>query len=280
MNFLNLSDFTAAQLQEVFALAEQNAANPKPLAGKTAVLFFPESSIRTRITFEKAVVELGGQPILFPPESLDKPEALHDVAGYIQNWASLVIVRHNSHSRISQLAAHSSIPVINAMSSHNHPCEIVSDLFAIRKLNPGFDKLRYTFVGACGNILQSWLNAATVFGFPLTHVAPASEKLDTEAANYHFTEQLEPALANTDVLLTDPLPARLKGDLYYSRYQITQRRIEMLPANALFNPCPPFYRGEEVSEEAIKSPVFVGYNFKASLLPVQKAVIQYCLEHY
>lgn len=280
MNFLNLNDFRAAQLKEVFALAEQDAVSQKPLAGKTAVLFFPESSIRTRLTFEKAVHQLGGQAILFPPESLDKPEALIDVIGYIQNWASLVIIRHTNYQRICELASHATIPVINAMSSHNHPCEILTDLFAIKKLKPNAEQLRYTFVGANGNILQSWVNAAEVFGFQLKHVAPESERLSTESENYQFTGQLEPVLADTDVLLTDPLPSRLKSDLYFSRYQITKRRIEMLPAGALFNPCPPFYRGEEVSEEAIRSAAFVGYEFKADLLPVQKAIIQYCLEHY
>jgi ornithine carbamoyltransferase len=282
MHFLNLSDFNSQQLTEIFTLsennlAENNPADKQPLLGKTIVLFFPDSSIRTRISFEKAVHDLGGQAILFPPTSLDKPEALQDVMGYIRNWASMIIVRHNNDERIQKMAAHSLVPVINAMSSYCHPCEILSDLFAIKRQRPDFAELRYTFVGAKGNILQSWVNAAKAFDFQLKHVAPISEKLAIQDSHYQFSEQLDEQLPQTDVLLTDSLPLHLKNDQYYSRYQITKRRIDMLPADALFNPCPPFFRGEEVSSEAISSDRFVGYEFKESLLTVQKAIIEYCL---
>lgn len=277
MHFLNLLNFNTEQFQQIFSLADQQDRTDKPLAGKTAVLFFPESSIRTRITFEKAVHELGGQAILFPPESLDKPEALEDVIGYIQQWASVVIVRHSDLEVINKLASQSEIPVINAMTSQNHPCEIITDLYALKKRGVDLNSMCCTFTGPNGNILKSWVNASAVFGFQLNHAAPASERVDTDQPTYLFTETLDDILFETDVLLTDSLPERLKNEDYYRQYQITAERINCLPKGALLNPCPPFFRGQEVSKEAIASEHFVGYEFKKDLLTVQKAIVQYCM---
>ncbi len=276
MNFLSLDDFTEDQLTEIFEIADHISRDNSLLKGKSVILFFPESSIRTRISFEKGVHDLGGQPILFPPEALDKREELRDVFGYIENWADLAVIRHSDFRRIQDIAEISNIPVINAMSSSNHPCEILSDLYGIRKLNSHYRSLNYTYVGPGGNILQSWINIAKVMNLSLTHAGPAGEKVQPEDGNYRFTTDLDPVLPGTDVLLTDPLPDCFRTADYYKSFQITEKRAAMLPERGIINPCPPFYRGEEVSAEAIESEKFVGYGFKKSLLDVQKALIRYC----
>lgn len=97
------------------------------MEGKTIALFFPEGSIRTRVTFEKGVKELGGNTILFPPSALDKKEKLEDVIGYLENWADAVVIRHGDIGVVREVAEHASIPVINAMTSENHPCEILAE---------------------------------------------------------------------------------------------------------------------------------------------------------
>ncbi|MBB3113262.1 ornithine carbamoyltransferase [Paenibacillus phyllosphaerae] len=279
MHMIQLADLTSEQLEAILELADQLSAHPgqRLLAGRTFILFFPETSLRTRVTFERGIAALGGHSILFPPASLDKREALRDVAGYLANWADGLIVRHPHHERIAELAAVSSIPVVNAMSSEGHPCEILADLYALRALRPHYRSLRYTFVGPVGNISRSWMEAAEVLGLDFHHVCVQGERLGEDRPFYTFHTELDPALAGSDVILTDSLPGYLRYDDYISRYQITSERLRLAAQDVLLIPCPPFYRGEEVSDCAIASDAFVGYSFKASLLPVQQAILLYSL---
>ena len=117
-HLIRLSDFGEKGIYEVFRLADELRAGKhrEALQGKTAVLFFPSASLRTRVTFEKGVAALGGQPILFPPETLDKKEDLKDVAGYLANWADLLVIRHRDIRLLERLAANSACPVVNAMT--------------------------------------------------------------------------------------------------------------------------------------------------------------------
>lgn len=278
MNFIRLDDLKKDQFYTVFQLADrlQEEDHSKPLAGKTFILFFPEASIRTRTTFEKGIKELGGTCILFPPSALDKKEELMDVAGYLGNWADGIIVRHPDINVIDQLCRYSEIPVINAMTKHNHPCEIISDLYSISKLKPDFLKLNYAFVGAKGNIGRSWLEASKVLELRLCQVCRKGYELDKKTDTYSFSEDLKETVSTCQVILTDGIPEELKSEDYISDYQITKAVMETAGENAILNPCPPFTRGEEVSEDAIASKYFVGYGFKKNLLYVQQAVILYC----
>lgn len=143
MNLLRIIDLTSEQIDEIFEIADRlkNADPSYSLEEKTFILFFPETSIRTRITFEKGIMNLHGSCQLFPPETLDKEEKLEDVIKYIENWADAVIVRHNDFSVVSELSEHSSIPIINAMTNENHPCEILTDLYSISRKNPDYKNL-------------------------------------------------------------------------------------------------------------------------------------------
>ncbi len=126
-----MSDFSKQEIIHIFELADKIKADDgvsNPCEGKTIVLFFPKSSIRTRVSFEKGIQILGGNTILFSPEALDKKEDIKDVIGYLENRADLVIVYHKDLSIIEYMVEHSHIPIINAMTSVNHPCEILTDL--------------------------------------------------------------------------------------------------------------------------------------------------------
>ena len=281
MHFLSLAEVNSHQISGICDLAGsyQNQPTDATLSGKTAVLFFSESSIRTRITFEKAVWNLGGQSILFPPSALEQKEELKDVAGYLANWVDIAIIRHPSLDIIRSLARHAPFPIINAMTTANHPCEILGDYFGIRSLEKDQKHLRLTFVGPSGNILRSWTNLAAAMGFTLVHVCREGERVMDDSPSYVFTSQLEESLENCDVLLTDPLPPEFQDSSYLARYQITRRHVDRLPNGSLFNPCPPFSRGEEISDDALNSEAFVGYEFKRSLLHVHQAIIRFCLEN-
>lgn len=279
MNFISIKDFLDLQLKEIFLIADDEKIENTDFQDKTAILFFPETSIRTRITFEKGINELGGKAIIFPSDSLNKKEELIDVIGYIENWADLVIIRHPEISKINKIVENANIPIINAMTNYNHPCEILSDMYGIRKRNFNYQSLKYVFVGPKGNILNSWINIAEILNLEFIHVADENERMKYDSKNYKLSSSIEKVLPETDVLLTDSLTESFRTESYYRKYQITKDRLELLPDNTIINPCPPFFRGEEISSEVIESKKFVGYDFKKELLNVQKAIIKYCIRN-
>jgi len=280
MNFIRVTDMTVQDIKRIFTVADslRTGGSITSLSGRTAVMFFPESSIRTRITFEKGLHCMGITPILFPSSALDKREDIADVTGYIENWADLLIIRHPSIEKIESISKCSQIPVINAMTSQNHPCEILSDIYSIRNRKADFDKLVYTFVGENSNILHSWIEASEILGFRLNHVSLPENEADDAGKNYSFFTDISDVISETDVLLTDPLTEKYRNEEYYSKYQITLKILQKGKNDLLFNPCPPFYRGEEVSNDAIGSSCFVGYSFKKNLLYVQQAIMAYVSE--
>lgn len=270
-----IDDFLKKDIYEIFKLADKFAdgvSYVKPLEGKTVVLFFPESSIRTRVTFEKGIQELGGKMILFPPEALDKKEKIQDVIGYLENWVDAVVVRHSNIEIVKSMAEHARIPVINAMTSENHPCEIIADLYALSKLHIDIEKKKFLFVGAKGNIGNTWKAASELMGFELEQCCPVGYEID----NINFYTNIDEAVIGKDIICTDSIPNKAKED--FKEYQIALQHMQKAMQGAVLNPCPPFFRGEEVSEDVINSDYFVGYGFKKCLLSVQQAILCYLLD--
>lgn len=272
-NLIDLISIKKEDIFEIFHIADkiQEGKFKGFLNGKSIVLFFPNTSIRTRVTFEKGIYLLGGQPILFAPETLDKKEKLKDVCGYLNNWADALIVRHRNMDVIRELAQYSTIPIINAMTDINHPCEIISDMYSLSKIRADFTKDKYLFCGKSGNIGLSWKEAADILQFELSQCCPKGYEIE----GVPTFRDIKEAVKGKDIICTDSLPADILGDFEY--YQITKEIMDMANENAILNPCPPFYRGEEVSEDVIDSDYFVGYQFKRYLLEIQQAVVIYCL---
>ncbi len=272
-NLVDLLSLRKEDIFEIFHIADkiQRGEFKNFFNGKSIVLFFPNTSLRTRVTFEKGIYLLGGQPILFPTETLDKKEKLEDVCGYLNNWADEIIVRHRNIDVVKELVQYSTIPIINAMTDRNHPCEIISDMYSLSKIRLDFTKDKYLFCGKSGNIGLSWKEAASVLNFELSQCCPKGYEME----NVHVFRDIKEAIKGKDVICTDSLPTDIRRD--FEHYQITKEIMDMANENAILNPCPPFYRGEEVSEDVMVSDYFVGYQFKRYLLEVQQAIMIYCL---
>jgi ornithine carbamoyltransferase len=274
-SLIRLSDYSKEAILEIFKIADdlQNGSYSNFLCRKTVVMFFPNSSIRTRITFEKGVYLLGGQTILFPPDTLDKKEEIKDVIGYLNHWADVVVIRHKDIRRIDKINYHSNVPVINAMTDINHPCEVIADLYALSKIRQDFLKDNYLFCGSKGNIGLAWKEASEVLDLSFTQCCPEGYEIEG-VLSYN---DINSAIKNKDVICTDSLPNEKIND--FKNYQITEEIMDRANYGAVLNPCPPFYRGEEVSNQVIDSRYFVGYDFKKHLLEIQQAIIIYNLTH-
>lgn len=268
-----LIDLQSHDVYDIFNIADKlNIGKYRNfLNEKTAVLFFPPSSIRTRITFEKGIYLLGGQPVLFPSDALDKKEDLKDVCGYLNNWADIIIIRHKNIQLIEEFAKYSEVPVINAMSDINHPCEILSDMYSLSKIRDNFISDNYLFCGKNGNIGLTWKEASNVMGFALSQCCGIGYEMDGVNV-YH---NINTAVRGKDIICTDSLSGEELND--FKDCQITKEIMDMANQNAVLNPCPPFYRGEEVSDDAIQSKYFVEYEFKKNLLRIQQAIMIWCM---
>ncbi len=272
-DLIKLADFTSDDVYEIFNIADeiQQGKYRNFLNNKSIILFFPDTSIRTRVTFEKGIYLLGGQSILFPTETLDKKEDLKDVCGYLNNWADLIVARHKNISVIEQLACYSNVPVVNAMSSVNHPCEIIADMYVLSKIRNDFISDKYLFCGKAGNIGFTWKAASDIMGFELSQCCGKGYEIEGLKTYYCIDD----AVKGKDIICTDVLPSDVLPD--FKNCRVTRDKMDMANRGALLNPCPPFYRGEEVSDDVISSPYFVGYEFKKHLLEVQQAIIVYLL---
>lgn len=276
-NLIRLTDYTKKDIYSIFRIADEMKQEGKYhdiLKGKSVVLFFPSSSIRTRVTFEKGIYLLGGQPVLFPTDALDKKEDLRDVCGYLNNWADLIVVRYKDIRVIERMAEYAKVPVINAMTDINHPCEMLADMYALSKRRNNFEKDKYLFCGPKGNIGLAWKEASEVMGFELSQCCAKGYEMEGLQVCYDVKE----AALGKDIVCTDSMSADTLKD--FKELQITKAVMDLANEGALLNPCPPFYRGEEVSADVIESEYFVGYEFKKHLLEVQQAVMVYCLSQY
>lgn len=268
-HLISLRDWDMSDVQRVFELADAFHEGQSQSVRGSAVLFFPSSSIRTRVTFEMACARLGLQPILFPPETLAKKEDPRDVMGYLANWVDVVVARFPSIDRLREFAGTNTLPVVNAMTDTNHPCEMLADLYSLRQRHPGWQKLSYLFVGADGNIGRGWAEAAALCDLDLKQACPAELSI-SGVERVELTE----GLADADVILTDGVGPHREA---LAPYRVTGAMLDKLPDTVLLNPCPPFDRTAEIDAAAADNPRFVGYDFKAVLLPVQQAIIQHCL---
>ncbi len=272
-NLVELKDLTKEEIFQIFELTDKVKQEEYShfLSGKTIVLFFPSSSIRTRVTYEKGINLLGGHSILFDSEVLEKKEKIEDVIGYLNNWADAIVVRHGDIELVKKIAKCASVPVINAMTQVSHPCEILTDLYVFSKIRKNFLEEEYLYVGPSSNIGRTWKEASDLLGFSLTQCCPAGYEMESTNISY----DIEDAIRDKDIVLTDSLNKEQLHD--FKDFQITCELMNKTNDNSLLNPCPPFFRGEEVAGDVIESKFFVGYEFKKSLIEVQKAIIVFTM---
>ena len=287
-HFLRLTDYTKADIYEIFHITDEilEGHYQNLLQGKSVVLFFPESSIRTRVTFEKGIALLGGQPILFPSSALDKKEDLQDVIGYLNNWANLLVVRHRDMAALEKIAASAFIPVINALTDEYHPCQILADLLTIREYSGRTDgSIRMAFYGdARSNIANSLILAARLTGMELVLCSPAEEQPDRAlyagCSNVSWEADPMKAAAGVDYFYTDVWVSmgfeeeRERRMKLFAPYQVNEKLFSVAKPDAKFLHCLPAHRGEEVSAGVMDDPKrSIVFDEAENRLHVQKAVM-------
>jgi ornithine carbamoyltransferase len=263
MNLLRLTDLGTADVRNIWELASRP---PQAMTG-TVGWSFEGNGIRTRTSFIQAIRDLG---LAFTelPNLLKTNERPCDLAGYLDPFYSLYVLRDSNHARMAEFAAASGRPVVNAMSGEGHPCEVLTDARFIHKHIRPLDEARICLWGPPTNVFRSWHELAAVLGLSVTHVCDA--RFHEARSNVRFAQ----APTRADVVITDGWPPGLDAP----QWALTQEHLAEMGSPALL-PTPPFAIGRELSFDPLAYAGFVGYQQKAMLVPMQRAILRYVLEH-
>ena len=267
-NLITLHDITAEDIFQIFELADNaNSLAFSSDANLTACYSFEGNSLRTRATFVKALFDLGISPIELP-NLLKTGEAVEHLAGYLDYWFDLYVIRDRNHNRLAQFAGVSEKPVINALSSGAHPCEVLADAYAVIKGKGALDNLKYCILGPPTNVLNSWIRICQILELDYVHVIPQGFEA-VEGSNLTHTKST--GLRDAHVVLTDAWPKSFDD----RDFQLTLEDLKIAQPDAWVIPCPPFSVENEVHQDVIDSDYFAGYAQKRYLYEVQKALIYY-----
>jgi len=299
-DLISIADLTRTQLEEILTLAQRLKADrragwPHPLlAGKTLAMIFEKPSLRTRVTFEVGIGQLGGHAVYLAPQDigLGTRETVADVAQNLSRWVDLIMARTFVHATIIELAQHATVPVINALSDLLHPCQILADCLTLIEQRGQLDGLKVTFIGDGNNVVNSWINAASKFPFFFVLACPPGYEPDAEilkrarknGAQVMVTASVEEAVRDADAVYTDVWTSmgqenerevRLQA---FKNYQVNARVMARARKNALVMHCLPAHRGEEITADVLDSSQSVVLEQSENRLHLQKAIMVWLLQ--
>ena len=293
-DFVSLADYTGDELLALLDLADdlkarQKAGNPhKLLEGKTLALIFEKPSLRTRLTFQVGMFQLGGNSVLMDVR-LGERETVPDVAHNLERWVDGIMARTFKHEHVAQMAECTRIPVINALTDMMHPCQILADAQTLREhKGRDFSALKVAFVGDGNNVFHSWANFASRIPLNLTLICPEGysgnpeivERAQREArGTFEITHDCESGLRDADAVYTDVWASMgqesetAERQKIFAPYQVNAALMALAKPDAIFMHCLPAHRGQEVSDEVIDGRHSVCFDQAENRLHAQKAVL-------
>ena len=281
-DFLSLGQFRQQEFSALLALSKDMRSKSMfagALQGKSVAMIFQKPSLRTRVTFEVAIRQLGGWPVLLGPEESQpgEREAVQDVARNLSLWVDAIVARVFAHRHLEDLALFASVPVINALSDSEHPCQAVADLLTLQETWSTFSGKELVYVGDWNNVSRSLWQACSLAGLRFRAICPeaygpsSEEKVDWSAK----PRDVKGADAiYTDVWASMGQEHELKERLEVFRsYQVNEKLLAKTGKPALFMHCLPAHRGQEVTDSVIESDYSLVFQQAANRLPVQKAIL-------
>jgi ornithine carbamoyltransferase len=262
MNLISISSLSKQNIREIWSLVDAQG----PPINSNVAWSFEGNGIRTRTTFIRAFRELGMQ-FTELPNLLKTEERVVDLAGYLDPFYDLYVIRDTDHDRLQAFANASSRPVINAMSAGGHPCEVLTDAFYLNKNFTNLKDAHICLWGPTTNVFRSWHELATVLGFKITQVC--DEQFHEQHPSVQF---LSKAPSHADVVITDSWP----NGIDHSMLALSNQHLSLIGNPALL-PTPPFTIGREILFDPVGYNGFVGYEQKQLLLPAQKAILRYAI---
>ena len=302
-DFVSIKDLSKKEVEELFLLTEKlkqtrpnvgaalavaqitGQGQALHLQGKTFALVFEKPSLRTRVTFETGIYELGGKSIYLSPQDigLGKRESISDVARNLSLWVSGIIARVFAHQSVVELAEYASIPVINALSSLEHPCQALADLFTVYEKFKAFKGLKFAYIGDGNNVCRSLMLLAETCELEMWVATPPGyepdKKLQVTSHKLQVLNDPREAVRDADVVYTDVWASmgqevekeeRLK---IFKDFQVNSELLKLAKPECLIMHCLPAHRGEEITSEVLDSKNSIVLQQAENRLHTQKALL-------
>jgi ornithine carbamoyltransferase len=300
-DLVSTRDLSSGEVRSVLDLAAVVKARPsdfrRTLEGKQLVMFFEKPSLRTRLTFEAGMASLGGTAFFMDQTGgrIDARESLHDIAHNLERWVDVIVLRTFAHSTVENMAAHASIPVINALSDLEHPCQALADYSVLQERFGNLKNVTLAYVGDGNNVAHSLLLTGAMLGSHVRVATPqgyepnaeifaaAQEVAQETGARLELYSDPREAVAGVDAVYTDAWASM--GQEHetairvpvFEPYQVNQKLMAKAAPHALFMHCLPAHRGMEVTDEVMDSPQSVIFDQAEGRLHVQKAILMLLL---
>lgn len=294
-HFLSAADLTRERALHLFRIAamlkqELKASRRRaPLAGRTIALIFEKPSLRTRVTFEVGIVQLGGRAVYLAGNEIGMGtrESVPDVARNLSRWVDGIAARVFAHATVETLARHATIPVINGLSDFEHPCQALGDYFTLWERGMDLTTMRLTWAGDGNNVCHSVLLLGALFGASLTVACPPGYEPDAEVqaavrrlgGRLQVTHDAKAAAGGADVLYTDVWTSmgqeteRERRREVFAPYQINERLVGVARPSVLVMHCLPAHRGEEITDTVLDGTHSIVLDQAENRLHAQKAII-------
>ena len=298
-HFLDLIDIPRRELRgmieksRVMKKGRKGAAGNGPLAGKTMAMIFDRPSTRTRVSFDVAMRQLGGESITLIGQDmqLGRGETIADTARVLSRYVDAIMIRTLDHEHLLELARYATVPVINGLTKRSHPCQVLADVMTFEEHRGAIRGRTVAWTGDANNVLTSWMHAAERFDFELRvatppELMPKKKLLDwvkQSGAAIRFGSDPEEAVKGADCVVTDTWVSMGDRDggrrhNLLKRYQVNKRLMAKADAKAIFMHCLPAHRGEEVTDEVMDGPQSVVFDEAENRLHAQKGILAWCLQ--
>ena len=295
-HFLDLIDIPRQELRAIIeasrAMKGRREPGARPLDGRTLAMIFDKPSTRTRVSFDVAMRQLGGEAIMLTGQEmqLGRGETIADTARVLSRYVDIIMIRTLEHETLTELARHATVPVINGLSRRSHPCQVLADVMTFEEHRGPIRGKTVAWTGDANNVLASWMHAAERFEFRLRvatppELAPKKWLLDwikSSGAAVDIGTDPDEAVNGADCLVTDTWVSMGDKDgqrrhNLLRRYQVNARLMARAKPDAVFMHCLPAHRGDEVTDEVMDGPQSVVFDEAENRLHAQKGILAWCL---
>jgi len=298
-HFTDLSTVSATELRGMLTDAATRKAKLKagersrPLDGKVLAMIFDKPSTRTRVSFDVAMRQLGGETIMLTGTEmqLGRSETIADTAKVLSRYVDAIMIRTTAHERLLELTENATVPVINGLTDDTHPCQLMADIMTFEEHRGPVGGKTFAWSGDGNNVLHSLIEASARFDFNLRVAVPDGSEPDRRYVDWargngggsvRFDKTAQEAVNGADCVVTDCWVSmgqehRARGHNVFTPYQVNAALMAHAKPDALFMHCLPAHRGEEVTDEVIDGPNSVVFDEAENRLHAQKAVLAWCL---
>jgi ornithine carbamoyltransferase len=295
-HFLDLIDIAPNELRGIIEDSRAMKAHARdskipPMAGKMLAMVFDKPSTRTRVSFDVAMRQLGGQTIVLTGQEMQigRGETVADTARVLSRYVDAIMIRTLEHGMLTELAQYATVPVINGLTRRSHPCQIMADVMTFEEHVGPIRGCKVAWTGDANNVLTSWMHAARQFDFELAVATPPElapkrkvmEWAGASGARIEIGHDPEAAVAGADAIVTDTWVSM--GDKDGARrhnllrpYQVNSALMAKANSNAIFLHCLPAHRGDEVTDEVIDGPQSAVFDEAENRLHAQKGILAWC----